>query len=41
MNAEFGHAPDGGGNGEWWVDGGSTKPVKDAAYFMNVFEYDR
>jgi hypothetical protein len=41
MNTEFGHVPDGDGSGEWWVDGGSTKPVKDVAYFMNVFEYDR
>lgn len=41
MNLEFGAAPDGGGSGEWWVDGGSTKPVKDEAYFANVFKYDR
>jgi hypothetical protein len=39
MNAEFETAPDGGGSGEWWVDGGSTKPVKDAAYFANVVAY--
>jgi REP element-mobilizing transposase RayT len=25
--------------GEWWVEDGSTKPVKDATYFGNVFYY--
>jgi hypothetical protein len=39
MNQEFGAAPDSGGSGEWWVDGGSTKPVKDPAYFDNVVAY--
>lgn len=34
MNAQFGRR-------DWWVEAGSTKPVKDAAYFANVFEYDR
>jgi hypothetical protein len=41
MNAEFGAAPDGGGFGEWWVVGGSTKPAKDPEYFVNTFDYDR
>lgn len=25
----------------WWVEGGSTKPVKDASYFVACFDYDR
>ena len=26
-------------NTPWWAEGGSTKPVKDAAYFNNVIHY--
>lgn len=26
-------------SGSWWAEGGSTKPVKDAAYFHNVIRY--
>lgn len=37
MDAQFGR-PEGGA---WWVEGGSTKPVKDEAYFRNVFNYVR
>lgn len=35
LDARFGR-PEGGC---WWVEAGSTKPVKDAAYFANAFDY--
>jgi REP element-mobilizing transposase RayT len=28
-------------SGNWWVDGGSTKPVKELRYFENVLHYIR
>jgi REP element-mobilizing transposase RayT len=35
LDNRFGRPP----GGEWWVDGGSTKPVKDEDYFLNTYFY--
>ena len=35
LEAQFDRPP----GGCWWVEGGSTKPVKDELYFGNVFNY--
>ena len=35
LTAEFGPPPD----GEWWAEGGSTKPVKEDQYLNNAWPY--